>query len=66
MAKTSALRLRIVEQYGTQEKFAAITGMREDRLSKLVRGIKTPTDKEKIKISKALKSDAVEIFGGKE
>jgi len=62
----SKLKLLIVDQFGTQEKFAAQTGLREDRLSKIVREIKEPTDAEKLIISTALQTEPEVIFGGRE
>lgn len=64
MKKASALRLKIVENFGTQEKFCGHIGINEARLSKIVRGIGRPaTDAEKRIISRALKTDAAAIFG---
>jgi len=57
------LRVLIVEKFGTQEKFAASVGIREEMISKLVRGIRPPTETEKGIISTALEASPEELFG---
>jgi DNA-binding transcriptional regulator YdaS (Cro superfamily) len=60
--KNMKLRVLIVEKFGTQEKFAATIGIREDIVSKLVRGIRPPTETEKSIISAALETSPEELF----
>ena len=41
------LKLKITEYFGTQERIAALSGINEATISKLVRGIRQPTKKQK-------------------
>lgn len=60
--KNDGLRLKIIEVFGTQEKCSAISGIHEGTISKLVRGIKSPTDFQKRTLARYLKVKAEEIF----
>jgi len=42
----AALKMRILERYGTQEKFSAISGIPEAVISKICRGVRKPTDEQ--------------------
>lgn len=61
--KNDRLRLKIVEVFGTQEKCSAITGLNEADISRLVRGIRPPTDYQKRTLSKSLGISPEDIFG---
>lgn len=56
------LRMLIVDKFGTQERFAATIGIAETVVSKLVRGIRTPTPAEKQLISTALDVKEEDLF----
>jgi hypothetical protein len=56
------LRLRIIEHFGTQERFAFQAGINEAIVSKIVRGLREPTDKQKENFSKLLETPVAELF----
>jgi transcriptional regulator with XRE-family HTH domain len=49
----NAIRVEIVRHYGTQELFAQASGIAEPTVSKIVRGIRPPTEDQR-KIFKEL------------
>ena len=56
------LKLKIYEQFRTQSDAAMCFGMREDRLSQIIHGRRTPTDDEKRKICEKLKTEEADLF----
>jgi hypothetical protein len=56
------LKTKIYEKFRTQTDAAISFGMREDRLSKIIRERLLPTDTEKKLIAKKLKSSTEELF----
>lgn len=42
----AALKMRILERYGTQERFSAVSGIPEAIISKICRGVRKPTDEQ--------------------
>jgi len=52
----------IVYKFRTQERFAATIGMNEATVSKLVRGISTPSMDQKALICTALNVEPEELF----
>ena len=56
------LRVKIVEHFSTQEKFAVISGINESIISKLIREIRKPTEQQKTILSKLLKTDKTILF----
>ena len=61
MAKNT-LRLKIIERFETQEKFAVRSGINEAIVSKIVRGLREPTEKQKAIFSKLLETPVAELF----
>ena len=57
------LRLKIIEHYGTQERFASASGIQEAIISKLIRKIRTPTFHQDKIISDLLKTPSNKLFG---
>jgi DNA-binding transcriptional regulator YdaS (Cro superfamily) len=57
------LRLKIVEIYGTQEKFAAAIGRQEAVVSKWVRGIRQPNAHDKGMVARALDCKEKDLWG---
>jgi|GEM_PF-1702599 len=55
------LKLRIIEQYGTQRKFAQTLGVPESVVSNAVRGAASPRHKERW--AEALNCTVDDIFG---
>lgn len=62
MALNSALKLAIFTSKKTQRAIAGRIGMREDRLSLIVRGHERATDTERKALAKALKRPVHELF----
>jgi hypothetical protein len=58
----NTLRLKIIERYETQEKFAVRSGINEAIVSKIVRGLREPTEKQKAIFSKLLKTPVADLF----
>lgn len=58
----SALRLKIVERFRTQERFAVRSGINEAVVSKIIRGLREPTEKQKKIFSKLLKAPKDKLF----
>ena len=56
------LRLKIIERFETQEKFAVRSGINEAIVSKIVRGLREPTEKQKEIFSKLLETPVAELF----
>jgi hypothetical protein len=56
------LKTKIYEKFRTQSDAAMCFQMREDRLSQIIHGRRTPTDEEKRTISERLKTDEAELF----
>lgn len=56
------LKMKIIEHYGTQERFAKAANTDEAIISKLVRKIRKPTEEQAEKISKLLKTPSKELF----
>ena len=56
------LKTKIYEKFRTQTDAAISFGMREDRLSKIIRKRSLPTDTEKKLIAKKLNSNIEELF----
>jgi DNA-binding XRE family transcriptional regulator len=56
------LKTRIIEVFGQQTVFCRRTGIREDRLSRLIHGRALPSKHEKRKIAKHLQSKINDIF----
>lgn len=63
--KNLKLKARVIEKYGNQSLFCLKAGMREDRLSRLIHGRSTPSDKEKATISRRLGAKPDDIFPSK-
>ena len=61
MAKNT-LRLKIIERFETQEKFAVQSGIYKAIVSKIVRGLREPTDEQKVIISKLLETPVADLF----
>ena len=53
-------RKLIKDKFRTQEVFAAVSGIDEARLSKILRGIRKPTDDQKVIFEKLL--EAKDLF----
>ena len=56
------LRLKIIERFETQEKFAVRSGINEAIVSKIVRGLREPTEEHKAIFSKLLDTPVAELF----
>ena len=56
------LKKEILKQFPTQSDFCLKAGIREPRISQIVRGRRKPNDKEKILIAKVLNADAGQLF----
>jgi len=56
------LKFRIYEKYRTQSDAAKVFGMREDRLSQIIRGRRNPNDVEKRLIVEKLDTTVDVIF----
>ncbi|MBC8179711.1 helix-turn-helix transcriptional regulator [candidate division KSB1 bacterium] len=56
------LKFKIYEKYRTQSDAAKVFGMREDRLSQIIRGRRSPTDQEKYLIAQKLQADTEALF----
>jgi len=56
------LKIHIYERFNTQADAAMALGMREDRLSRIVRQRTAPTDDEKKLMAKKLRKKAEELF----
>ena len=57
-----AMRLKIVEFFGTQEKLAAASGIDEAVISKIVRNVRKPTDEQKKTLIALLHSTEKALF----
>jgi hypothetical protein len=57
------IRLKIIEKFDTQIKFACAAGIDEGIVSKIVNGVKRPSDKQKERFSLLLGIPAEQIFG---
>ena len=60
--KRDPLRLRIVEKFGTQENFSILSGIHESIISKIVRGVWSPTPEQKGIFLKLLGKDIEVLF----
>jgi hypothetical protein len=58
----SPLRLKIIEQFGTQERFAVESGINEAVISKIIRGLREPTEAQKEIFSELLDTPVNELF----
>lgn len=56
------LKIKILETVGTQERLSVATGIAESKISRILRGIKEPTEQDRTKIAEALSVDPEEIF----
>lgn len=56
------LKFKIYEKYHTQSDAAKEFGIREDYLSRIVRGRKVPTDQEKQIIANKLQTKVADLF----
>ncbi len=59
------VRLKIVERFRTQEIFSAKSGINEAIVSKIVRGIRQPTEEQKKIFERLLNTPAKELFDNK-
>jgi transcriptional regulator with XRE-family HTH domain len=57
-----ALRLKIVERFGSQSDFCSATGENESLVSRVIRGREKISDQKKEKWALALGCEPVEIF----
>ncbi len=55
LKKNKRAKKLIRELFRTQEIFSAVSGIDEARLSKILRGIRKPTDEQKVIFEKLLK-----------
>ena len=55
-------RLKVVEHFETQEKFAFKSGLDEAVVSKLIRGVRRPTVKQRMIFEALLKTPATNLF----
>lgn len=62
MAPNVALKVAVIESDQKQHVIARRARISETRFSHIVRGRKTPTDKEQERIAKALHRDRSELF----
>jgi plasmid maintenance system antidote protein VapI len=58
----TALKMRIIEKFGQQWPFARRMGMPEDRLSRIIHGRRTATEKEKGDMARVLGVKVQELF----
>jgi len=56
------LKISILQKYQSQADFAQMVGIRDDALSRIIRGRRLPTDEEREKISQFLRIPAAELF----
>jgi len=56
------LRLKIIENYGSQIKFAYDAGIQESTISKIIRCVKDPTKKQIKLLPKLLKTPENQLF----
>lgn len=56
-------RIEIIKRFRTQEHFALAAGIPEAAVSKILRGTKRPTDKERERFSLLLEIPAEQLFG---
>jgi transcriptional regulator with XRE-family HTH domain len=57
------IRLKIIERFDTQIRFANAAGISEGTVSKIVNGLKRPTDKERQRFALLLEVPAEKLFG---
>ena len=57
------IRLKIIERFETQEKFAVQSGINEATVSKIVRGLREPTEEQQLIFSRLLDTPIAELFG---
>lgn len=60
--KNQELKAQIYRKFNMLTDFARIMGMRDDRLSKIIHGRVTPSNEEKLNISRKLGVAPQEIF----
>ena len=53
-----ALKIRILERFGSQTSFAEVVGVRDELVSRVIRGRRAISDKEKVKWAEALGVDS--------
>jgi predicted transcriptional regulator len=58
------LRLKIVEKFMTNGKFASAAGIHESTLSKIILGSRKPTESQKAIISSLLRMKKEDLFPG--
>lgn len=59
----NALRLEIVRRYRTQERFSVCAGLDESIISKIIRGVKRPTEQQRQIFARLLETPAEKLFG---
>jgi hypothetical protein len=59
----NTIRLEIMKQYRTQERFAIAAEINETIVSKLIRGVRRPTEEQKQKFHKLLGIPVDQLFG---
>ena len=64
--KNKRAKKLIRELFRTQEMFSAVTGINEAITSKILRGVRIPTEKQKAAFSKYLKVPVEYLFPEKE
>ena len=64
MEKGLKLKLRIIERYRTQSRFAVACGKKENWISRIITGRQEPTEKEKEHICAKLKIENADDYFG--
>jgi transcriptional regulator with XRE-family HTH domain len=61
--KINPIRLEILKRYGSQELFAIASGLNETVLSKILRGVRQPTEQQRQTFARLLEIPADQLFG---
>jgi hypothetical protein len=59
----SAIRLEILKKFGSQERFSFAAGIDETIVSKIVRGVRRPTEHQRQVFEQLLETPAKQLFG---